>query len=439
MGDCNLKNFSKTFREGNYLVNNLNHLSFIYNNPNNFFDGNGNCTKNKNDFISKIIDNEFHSNLHNVSYLNTEKNNNQPSSIDEQEILNHVKPNTALKELNNFFKQKRKENSFFNLQSFHPVNDKLNNLRRIQINFEKETAKYSTNFNYYEECNKINHQRNHNSHNESNMSNLPLSIKYENQIPSDYIFEIWRNLLEGELSQPCLPKAEEIMKAQKELNFETRAILLDWLIDVQIHFKCSEETLFLSFSIIDRYLAQVNISKNRLQLMGITAFLIACKYEEIYPPFLKDLVNITDKTFSAAEILQMEFEIFSLLKFDFTYPTCISFFQMISHQFNFSIVDFNYGCYLMEIFALHPGFNKYLPSIIALAIAYIILKSKKYEKYRIIYQLVNHGYSENDLKLCAREVYDFFEIFSTLKFRAVINKYSTNKYNFVAIKGLNSN
>ena len=170
--------------------------------------------------------------------------------------------------------------------------------------------------------------------------------------------------------------------------------------------------------------------------MGVTAFSIACKYEEIYPPFLKDLVSITDNSFTASEILQMESEILNLLRFHLTFPTCFSFWQMISYQFKFSLIDFNYGCYLMEMYALHPNFNKYLPSLIALAVAYIILKSKKCQRHRDLYQLINNGNSEYDLKICAKEIYDFIEIFSSLSFKAVSRKYSSEKFNYVAINGL---
>jgi len=170
--------------------------------------------------------------------------------------------------------------------------------------------------------------------------------------------------------------------------------------------------------------------------MGITAFSIACKYEEIYSPYLKDLVNITDNSFTSSEILQMESEILNLLQFHFTFPTCFSFWQMISYQFKFSLIEFNYGCYLMEMYALHPSFNKYLPSLIALAAAYIILKSKKYERHRDLYQLINKGYTEYDLKICAKEIYDFLETFSSLSFKAITRKYSSVQYNYVALNGL---
>jgi len=50
------------------------------------------------------------------------------------------------------------------------------------------------------------------------------------------------------------------------------------------------ETLHVTISIVDRYLSLVNIKKNQLHIIGVTAILIATKYEEIYPPELKDLL-----------------------------------------------------------------------------------------------------------------------------------------------------
>ena len=44
------------------------------------------------------------------------------------------------------------------------------------------------------------------------------------------------------------------------------------------------ETLFLTTNIIDRYLAIQSVERKRLQLVGMTALLIASKYEEIWAP-----------------------------------------------------------------------------------------------------------------------------------------------------------
>jgi len=44
--------------------------------------------------------------------------------------------------------------------------------------------------------------------------------------------------------------------------------------------------------------------------------LISTKYEEIYPPTVKDFVYITDNAYSKDEVLAMESEILSVLDFD---------------------------------------------------------------------------------------------------------------------------
>jgi cyclin B len=59
----------------------------------------------------------------------------------------------------------------------------------------------------------------------------------------------------------------------------------------------------------------------------VSALLIACKYEEIYPPELKDFVYITDRAYSKEDVLQMEFLILSTLSFDLTVPTSFRFLE----------------------------------------------------------------------------------------------------------------
>lgn len=85
-----------------------------------------------------------------------------------------------------------------------------------------------------------------------------------------------------------------------------RAILVDWIIEVHLKFKLLPETLFITVSLIDRYLEQIQIKRTNLQLVGVTAMLIASKYEEIYAPEVRDFVYITDNAYTKEEILQME-------------------------------------------------------------------------------------------------------------------------------------
>ena len=74
------------------------------------------------------------------------------------------------------------------------------------------------------------------------------------------------------------------MGAQVEINAKMRAILADWLIEVHHKFELTPETLYLTFHIIDRYLSMETVLRIELQLVGVSAMLIASKYEEIWAP-----------------------------------------------------------------------------------------------------------------------------------------------------------
>ena len=76
------------------------------------------------------------------------------------------------------------------------------------------------------------------------------------------------------------------------------------------------ESLFLTINIIDRFASKNQVSRNEVQLLGVAAMLIATKYEEIYPPLLKDFVYISDSQCSSEEILDMEKLILFELDFD---------------------------------------------------------------------------------------------------------------------------
>jgi hypothetical protein len=92
------------------------------------------------------------------------------------------------------------------------------------------------------------------------------------------------------------------MEDQQFINERMRSILVDWLVEVHLKFKLVPETLYLTVNVIDRYLAKTEVSRPKLQLVGVTALLIASKYEEIYPPELRDLVYICDRAYSKNEV-----------------------------------------------------------------------------------------------------------------------------------------
>ena len=106
---------------------------------------------------------------------------------------------------------------------------------------------------------------------------------------TDYVVEMYEWYREKEVSSSVRPT---FMENQPHINQRMRAILVDWLVEVHAKFKLVPETLYLTINLIDRFLELEVVTRPKLQLIGVTALLIASKYEEIYPPELRDLVYI---------------------------------------------------------------------------------------------------------------------------------------------------
>lgn len=67
------------------------------------------------------------------------------------------------------------------------------------------------------------------------------------------------------------------------------------------------ETLFLAINLMDRYLSsQRDLTRTELQLVGIAAMLVACKYEEINVLCVQYFLNISNHSYTENDALQMK-------------------------------------------------------------------------------------------------------------------------------------
>lgn len=125
---------------------------------------------------------------------------------------------------------------------------------------------------------------------------------------TSYVQEMYEHFRIKEVSTSVRPV---YMEDQSFINERMRSILVDWLVEVHLKFKLVPETLYLTINVIDRYLSKTEVSRPKLQLVGVTALLIASKYEEIYPPELRDLVYICDRAYSKMEVSPTDFLCYS--------------------------------------------------------------------------------------------------------------------------------
>ena len=224
----------------------------------------------------------------------------------------------------------------------------------------------------------------------------------------------------------------DYMESQHDINKTMRAILVDWLVDVHIRFKLLPETLFLAVNLLDRYLAKELIKKEKLQLVGVTAALIACKYEEIYPPEVRDFIYITDNAYSKDDILKMEQKMLQALGFNLNIPSSNRFLLRFAKVFSSPKKTKCLAQYLLELSLVETGMIKYQPSMLAAAALYLSHKLhngiEKWSERMAEFT----GYSEKNLSPCAKEMIMMLQEVPKGSLQAVRKKFSTVKYMEVA-------
>lgn len=71
------------------------------------------------------------------------------------------------------------------------------------------------------------------------------------------------------------PAADYIERVQVDVTPNMRGILVDWLVEVAEEYKLVSDTLYLTVSYIDRFLSANSLNRQKLQLLGVSAMLIA--------------------------------------------------------------------------------------------------------------------------------------------------------------------
>lgn len=244
---------------------------------------------------------------------------------------------------------------------------------------------------------------------------------------TSYVQDMYEHFRSKEVSTSVRPV---FMEDQQYINERMRSILVDWLVEVHLKFKLVPETLYLTVNLIDRYLAKTEVSRPKLQLVGVTALLIASKYEEIYPPELRDLVYICDRAYSKLEILDMEEIILKKLEYQITIPSAHAFLVRYLKAAHADKKIVQLSCFILDGTLQSYNMLHYLPSQLAAAAVFIARRTVgrnawsptllKYAQYR-----------EEDIRPVARAVLAEKSDSST-ELRAVNKKYTSSRYGGVA-------
>lgn len=245
----------------------------------------------------------------------------------------------------------------------------------------------------------------------------------------EYVDDIYAYYTETEVSSCVSPN---YMDRQFDINDKMRAILIDWLIEVHYKFELVDETLFLTINLIDRFLERCTVTRKKLQLVGMTAMLLACKYEEVSVPLLEDFVLISDKAYTRRDVLDMEKLMVNTLQFNMSVPTPYVFMRRFlkAAQSDKKLEFLSF--FLIELCLVEYEMLKFQPSLLAAAAIYTAQCSLCRFKNWTKTSEWHSNYSEDQLLKCSRLMVTYHRRAGSGKLTGVYRKYSAYKFGYAA-------
>ena len=259
--------------------------------------------------------------------------------------------------------------------------------------------------------------------------------KYDLQYVREYQEEIIEYLLSLEYRKRINPN---YMHEQRDINEKMRIILIDWLIEVHLKFKLLPETLFLTINFIDRYLQKKQTPREKLQLIAVSSLLIACKYEEIYPPEISSFVYITDNAYKKEDILNYELKILDTLGYDVTYPTPLRFLELLIIKLGLigDEIFFLKMQYLLELSLSKLVFYNYTYLELVIACCLFIFEKdfNMTQNILICFDLFHNKEKLEKIKNCITEIKKLLEYINENKgaFKGVRQKFALEKYGCIS-------
>ncbi|KAM6124744.1 G2/mitotic-specific cyclin-B3 [Phoenicopterus ruber ruber] len=243
-----------------------------------------------------------------------------------------------------------------------------------------------------------------------------LGDPYANAEYAKEIFEYMR----GREEKFMLPN---YMEKQPDISRDMRAILVDWMVEVQENFELNHETLYLAVKLVDHYLVEVVSMRDKLQLIGSTAILIASKFEERCPPCVDDFLYICDDAYKREELIAMEMSILSTLKFDINIPIPYRFLRRFAKCARATMETLTLARFLCEMTLQEYDYARESPSKLAASCLLLALTMKNLGGWTPTLEYYS-GYRSQDLHPLVKRLNFLLTYQPRDKLKAVRTKYS---------------
>jgi len=217
----------------------------------------------------------------------------------------------------------------------------------------------------------------------------------------------------------------------RQTNPNQRGVLIDWIIQVVDHLRIQQDTLHLTIQILDLYLDKEPLETRELQLLGITALLIAAKYIERFAPDIEELVRLTDGSYTFKQVIQMELRVLHALGFNLCMPEPTTFLDRALHAADAEGQVVSMAKYFMDVTLTDASFSCQNPSLKAAACVATALRIKDRslgERNDVWTPTMKHytGYTtEEGLHPAMKRLFKILLDQSTTKFKGARQMYSS--------------
>jgi len=186
----------------------------------------------------------------------------------------------------------------------------------------------------------------------------------------------------------------------------------------------------MTVAIVDRFLQAIDLDKDRLQLVGVSAMFVAAKYEEMYAPEIGDFVYITDHSCSKQDIRATECLILRSLGFSIGRPLPIHFLRRYSKAAEADATKHSLAKYFLELALVQYPLTHYAPSLVAAAALWLSLTllDPKFEWSPTLMHYTRYqvpDFAECLRRLCRVVVKTHS---NEIKQQAIRNKFATSKF-----------
>ncbi|KAF1777016.1 Cyclin-like [Phytophthora cactorum] len=220
-----------------------------------------------------------------------------------------------------------------------------------------------------------------------------------------------------------LPEADYIGTVQLDINEKMRTILVDWLVEVGEEYELDSQTFHKAVNLVDRCLKKIKINRNNSSFLA-----------EVYGPNVEEFVYISDQTYTADEMLDMEVQVLNALQYRVASTTCYGFMHRYVKAGCTTDKQRSLVLYLCDFALLFYHMVRFKPSILVASAVYLArLTTGEAEPWTPTLHHVTK-YNPLDFQDCVEELHRLHAIESQVvitereKAKAVSEKYLVDKF-----------